>query len=54
LVIELSYRPYADPSVPARELERPVSADDLIVKRVNALLDRLAAEIGATPLPRSD
>jgi hypothetical protein len=53
LVIELSWRPMADPSVPARELERPVPADDLIAKRVNALLDRLAGEIGAPPPRRA-
>lgn len=54
LVVELSWRPMVDPSVPARELERPVPANDLIAKRVNTLLDRLADEIGASPLPRRD
>ena len=46
LVVELVYRPLADPSVPARELERSVPPTDSMYARVERLLQRLQASIG--------
>lgn len=46
LVVELVYRPMADPSVPARELERSVPATDSMYARVERLLQRLQGSIG--------
>ncbi len=46
IVVELVYRPLADPSVPARELERSVPASDSMYARVERLLQRLQASIG--------
>lgn len=46
LVVELVYRPMADPSVPPRTLERSVPATDSMYVRVERLLQRLQGEIG--------
>ena len=46
LVVELVYRPMADPSVPSRELERSVPASDSVSARVERLLQRLQSAIG--------
>lgn len=46
LVVELVYRPMADPSVPARELERSVPSSDSVYARVERLLQRLQGSIG--------
>lgn len=46
LTVELAWRPMADPSVPPRDLERPVAANDSIVARVKAVLDQVSAEVG--------
>ncbi|HWA40803.1 MAG TPA: hypothetical protein VG712_04275, partial [Gemmatimonadales bacterium] len=46
VVVELVYRPLADPSLPARELERSVPASDSMYARVERLLQRLQASIG--------
>lgn len=46
LVVELVYRPMADPSVPMRELERSVPSSDSMYARVERLLQRLQASIG--------
>ena len=46
VTVELAWRPAGDPSVPPRELERPVAASDSIVGRVGAVLDQVASEIG--------
>ena len=49
LIVELVYRPLADPSVPARELDRPVPPIDSIYVRVGTLLKGLSDEIGFRP-----
>jgi hypothetical protein len=46
LVVELVYRPLADPSVPQRELDRPVPATDSIYTRVGTILRGIKNEIG--------
>jgi len=46
IVVELVYRPLADPSVPQRELDRPVPPTDSIYIRVGTLLKALDDEIG--------
>jgi hypothetical protein len=46
LVVELVYRPLVDPSVPQRELDRPVPPTDSIYIRVGTLLKALDDEIG--------
>ena len=47
LVIELVFRQTADPSVPARRLERPVPATDSIYARVGRVIKVVEDEIGA-------
>jgi hypothetical protein len=47
VVVELVYRPLADPSLPPRELERSVPATDSMYARVERLLQRLQDSIGA-------
>jgi hypothetical protein len=42
LRVEVAYRALRDPSVPGRELERPVPADHPVRVRVQAALDSLA------------
>ena len=44
--VELSWRPYDDPSVPARELDRDVSTSFPIAKRVKSVLDGLKKDYG--------
>lgn len=46
IVVELVYRPLADPSVPQRELDRPVPPTDSIYNRVGTILKHLDDEIG--------
>jgi hypothetical protein len=46
IVVELVYRPLADPSVPSRELDRPVPSTDSIYIRVGTILKGLDDEIG--------
>lgn len=46
IIVELVYRPLADPSVPQRELDRPVPRTDSIYIRVGTLLKGLEDEIG--------
>jgi hypothetical protein len=46
IIVELVYRPLADPSVPSRELDRPVPAIDSIYIRVGTILKGLDDEIG--------
>jgi len=46
IVVELVYRPLADPSVPQRELDRAVPPTDSIYTRVGTLLKLLDDEIG--------
>jgi len=46
LQVEVAYRALRDPSVPGRELERPVPADHPVRIRVQAALDTLARRFG--------
>lgn len=47
LVVELVYRPMADPSVPSRELERPVPTTDSVYARVGRVLKLVEDSVGA-------
>ncbi len=47
LVVELVYRPTVDPSVPTRELERPVPATDSVYVRVGRVLKLVEDSVGA-------
>ena len=47
LVVELVYRPMADPSVPSRELERPVPTTDSVYARVGRALKLVSDSVGA-------
>lgn len=47
LVVELVYRPMVDPSVPTRELERPVPATDSVYARVGRVLKLVEDSVGA-------
>ncbi|MDF3053524.1 MAG: hypothetical protein K0S19_1629 [Geminicoccaceae bacterium] len=49
LTVETMYRPVADPSLPPRELERPVPADHRVARKVQAVLVRLGERYGAPP-----
>lgn len=46
LVVELVYRPMADPTLPPRDLERILPATDSLSLRVHAVLTKLQGEIG--------
>ena len=46
LRVEVAYRALRDPSVPGRELERPVPPDHPVRLRVQAALDTLARRFG--------
>lgn len=46
LRVEVAYRALSDPSVPERELERPVPPDHPVRIRVQAVLDTLAHRFG--------
>ena len=46
LTIETAYRPFADPSLPERELDRAVPADHPVGIRIETLLRHLAAVYG--------
>lgn len=46
IIVELVYRPLADPSVPQRELDRPVPPTDSIHVRVGSILKTIDDEIG--------
>lgn len=46
LTIELSWRPYADPSIPDRELDRDVAATLPIAKRVGEVMAQLKKDYG--------
>jgi hypothetical protein len=47
LTVELVYRPMADPSLPSRELERPVPSADSIYVRVGRALKLVTDSVGA-------
>jgi hypothetical protein len=50
--VETLYRPRVDPSLPYRELEREVSRDHPVAKKVEAALLRLVQRFGGPPLPQ--
>jgi hypothetical protein len=52
LTVETLYRPRVDPSLPYRELEREVSRDHPVAKKVEATLLRLVARFGGPPPPQ--
>lgn len=47
ITIELTWRPYADPSIPQRELDRDVAAILPIAKRVGAVMAGLKKDYGS-------
>jgi hypothetical protein len=51
LIVETLYRPRVDPSLPYRELEREVSRDHPVAKKVEAVLRRLVERFGTPPPP---
>ncbi len=51
LTVETLYQPVADPSLPARELEREVPRDHPTARKVEGVLARLAERYGAPPPP---
>ncbi len=53
LTVETLYRPRVDPSLPYRELERPVSLDHPVAKKVETALQRLVERFGGPPLPQA-
>jgi len=53
LSVETSYRPYADPSLPDRELDRQAPPDHPIAIRVRAALEKLIKEFGGPPSPEA-
>lgn len=53
LSVETLYRPRVDPSLPYRELEREVSRNHPIAKKVDAALVRLVERFGGPPPPQA-
>jgi hypothetical protein len=53
LTVETLYRPRVDPSLPYRELERQVSPDHPVAKKVEAALLALVKRFGGPPLPQA-
>ncbi|HEY8196371.1 MAG TPA: hypothetical protein VIG04_05310 [Gemmatimonadales bacterium] len=53
LTVETLYRPLADPSLPSRELERQVSPDHPVAKKVDTALQKLVERYGGPPLPQA-
>jgi hypothetical protein len=57
IIVEAAYRPYADPSLPGRELERPVPKDHPVQIRLDSMLARIPKGRSATatlvPVPDS-
>lgn len=53
LTVETLYRPRVDPSLPYRELEREVSRDHPVAKKVEAALLRLVQRFGGPPPPQA-
>ena len=51
LTVETVYRPLADPSLPARELERQVVPTHPIARKVESALGRLVERYGTPPPP---
>ncbi len=51
LTVETLYRPRVDPSLPHRELEREVSREHPVAKKVEAVLQRLVERFGGPPPP---
>jgi hypothetical protein len=53
LTVETLYRPRVDPSLPYRELERQVSLDHPVAKKVDVALQRLVDRFGGPPVPQA-
>jgi len=53
LTVETLYRPRVDPSLPYRELEREVSRDHPVAKKVEAVLLGLVKRFGGPPPPQA-
>ena len=53
LTVETLYRPRVDPSLPYRELEREVSRDHPVAKKVEAALLSLVKRFGGPPPPQA-
>ncbi len=57
LVVETTYRPFEDPSLPARELDRQVPPDHPTAQRIQTILTKLNSLYGdslAIPSPGAD
>jgi hypothetical protein len=54
LSVETLYRPRADPSLPSRELERQVSRNHPVAKKVEAELEALVKRFGGPPSPQPE
>lgn len=48
IIVEAAYRPFADPSLPGRELERPVPKDHPVQVRIDSMLARIPKGRSAT------
>ena len=53
LTVETLYRPRVDPSLPYRELERQVSRDHPVAKKVEAALLKMVQRFGGPPPPQA-
>ena len=53
LTVETLYRPKTDPSLPYRELERQVSLDHPVAKKVSNVLQQMVERYGGQPLPKA-
>ena len=49
LIVETVFRPLADPSLPERELERPVPQDHPVAVKIRATLEAMVKRYGGPP-----
>jgi hypothetical protein len=53
IAVETAYRPFSDPSLPARELDRQVPAKHPVAMKVDSILQGLVKRFGGPPPPAS-
>lgn len=54
LTVETVYRPFADPSLPERELERPVPRTHPVAVKVQQILEAMLKRYGGPPPPAAE
>lgn len=52
IIVEAAYRPYADPSLPERQLERPLPKDHPLQVKLDSMVARIPTNRAGTATPR--